>query len=77
MLDARGHIVHIDFGFMLTNSPGSIKFESAPFKLTEEYLQVICAMKNVSDINKNVQDRGIPLLSRAFCARVVGGEKTS
>ncbi len=37
MLDTQGHIAHIDFGFMLTNSPGSIEFESAPFKLTEEY----------------------------------------
>ena len=43
MIDARGHVVHIDFGFMLTNLPIAIKFENVLFKLTE-YLQVICAI---------------------------------
>ena len=37
-----GHIVHIDFGFLLSNSPGgNINFESAPFKLTSEYVQLM------------------------------------
>lgn len=35
LLDANGYIIHIDFGFMLSNSPGNWDFESAPFKLTE------------------------------------------
>jgi len=34
-------IIHIDFGFMLSNSPGSLGFELAPFKLTQEYVDVI------------------------------------
>lgn len=34
LIDAYGHIIHIDFGFMLAISPGGINFESAPFKLT-------------------------------------------
>lgn len=34
-------IIHIDFGFMLSNSPGSIGFEMAPFKLTQEYVDVL------------------------------------
>lgn len=34
-------IIHIDFGFMLSNSPGSVGFESAPFKLTQEYVDVL------------------------------------
>jgi len=41
MLDDEGHIIHIDFGFMLSNSPGGINFESAPFKLTREFLEVM------------------------------------
>ena len=38
MLDSQGHIVHIDFGFLLSNAPGKgLKFEKAPFQLTQEY----------------------------------------
>jgi phosphatidylinositol 4-kinase len=41
LLDLEGHITHIDFGFMLMNSPGSVGFELAPFKLPQEYIDVI------------------------------------
>lgn len=41
MFDSEGHIVHIDFGFLLSNSPGSVNFESAPFKLTQEYVDLL------------------------------------
>ncbi|CCE62115.1 hypothetical protein TPHA_0B04460 [Tetrapisispora phaffii CBS 4417] len=41
MIDNEGHVCHIDFGFMLSNSPGSVGFESAPFKLTYEYAEVL------------------------------------
>ncbi|VEU23729.1 DEKNAAC104829 [Brettanomyces naardenensis] len=41
MIDSEGHIIHIDFGFLLSNSPGSVGFESAPFKLTQEYVDVL------------------------------------
>lgn len=41
MLDNEGHIMHIDFGFILSNSPGSVGFEAAPFKLTIEYVEVL------------------------------------
>lgn len=41
MLDNEGHIIHIDFGFILSNSPGSVGFEAAPFKLTTEYIEVL------------------------------------
>lgn len=41
MLDNEGHIIHIDFGFLLSNSPGSMGFEAAPFKLTFEYVEVL------------------------------------
>ncbi|KAI9222543.1 kinase-like domain-containing protein [Blastocladiella britannica] len=41
MIDDWGHLIHIDFGFLLDISPGGINFESAPFKLTTEMLQVI------------------------------------
>lgn len=41
LIDNDGHIIHIDFGFMLSNSPGSMGFEAAPFKLTHEYVNVL------------------------------------
>uniref|UniRef100_A0A6N2L9J0 1-phosphatidylinositol 4-kinase n=1 Tax=Salix viminalis TaxID=40686 RepID=A0A6N2L9J0_SALVM len=41
LMDEDGHIIHIDFGFMLSNSPGGVNFESAPFKLTRELLEVM------------------------------------
>mmetsp|Transcript_26156 Transcript_26156/g.83540 ORF Transcript_26156/g.83540 Transcript_26156/m.83540 type:complete len:377 (+) Transcript_26156:557-1687(+) len=41
LMDKEGHIIHIDFGFMLSNSPGGVNFESAPFKLTRELLEVM------------------------------------
>jgi len=41
LIDNMGHIIHIDFGFMLSNSPGSMGFEAAPFKLTQDYVDVL------------------------------------
>jgi len=34
-------MIHIDFGFLLGTSPGGINFESAPFKLTKEYVDLM------------------------------------
>jgi hypothetical protein len=42
LIDDNGHIIHIDFGFMLSNAPGKgLKFEKAPFKLTQEFVDVM------------------------------------
>ena len=42
LIDKEGHLIHIDFGFMLSNAPGKgLKFESAPFKITEEMLELL------------------------------------
>ncbi|WAR59272.1 hypothetical protein PtB15_10B614 [Puccinia triticina] len=41
LIDKEGHIIHIDFGFVLNNSPGSIGFEMAPFKLAQDYIEVL------------------------------------
>ncbi|KAJ1969556.1 Phosphatidylinositol 4-kinase pik1alpha (PI4-kinase)(PtdIns-4-kinase) [Dispira parvispora] len=47
LVDKEGHLVHIDFGFMLTNSPGSMGFEMAPFKLSQEYIDVLGGLDGV------------------------------
>jgi phosphatidylinositol 4-kinase B len=42
MIDAEGHVIHIDYGFLLSNAPGrGLKFEQAPFKLTTECVNVL------------------------------------
>ncbi|CAJ0828628.1 17305_t:CDS:10 [Entrophospora sp. SA101] len=41
LVDTEGHLIYIDFGFMLSNSPGSVGFELAPFKLSQEYLDIL------------------------------------
>ena len=42
MIDNKGHLIHIDFGFMLSNAPGKgLKFENAPFKLTNDFVEVL------------------------------------
>lgn len=41
LMHEDGHLIHIDFNFMLSTSPGGINFESAPFKLTKEYLELM------------------------------------
>ncbi|CAI5733596.1 unnamed protein product [Peronospora destructor] len=41
LLDAEGHIIHIDFGFILANNPGNMDFEQAPFKLTADFVELM------------------------------------
>ncbi|KAF9168827.1 phosphatidylinositol-4- kinase [Mortierella sp. AD011] len=55
MIDDDGHVIHIDFGFILDISPGgNINFESSPFKLTSEMIQIM---------GSSVEDQGY----RWFC----------
>jgi len=43
MLHKQGHLVHIDFGFFLSNAPGKgLEFErKVPFKLLNEYIELL------------------------------------
>lgn len=42
LLDNRGHLIHIDFGFFFLSSPGKNSgFESAPFKLTRDFVDLM------------------------------------
>ncbi|XP_034016085.1 phosphatidylinositol 4-kinase beta-like [Thalassophryne amazonica] len=41
LLDSEGHIIHIDFGFILSNSPRNLGFETSAFKLTTEFVDVM------------------------------------
>ncbi|XP_026172423.1 phosphatidylinositol 4-kinase beta isoform X2 [Mastacembelus armatus] len=41
LVDAEGHIIHIDFGFILSSSPKNLGFETSAFKLTTEFVDVM------------------------------------
>ncbi|XP_057336845.1 phosphatidylinositol 4-kinase beta isoform X1 [Microplitis mediator] len=41
LLHSDGHIIHIDFGFILSTSPRNLGFETSPFKLTPEFVEVM------------------------------------
>ena len=42
-------MIHIDFGFLLTNSPGgNVNFERAPFKLTDEFMELMGGPRSAS-----------------------------
>ena len=42
LLDNKGHLIHIDFGFFFLSSPGgNSAFESAPFKLTRDFVELM------------------------------------
>lgn len=46
MINDKGHIIHIDFGFMFETSPAkNLRFERANFKLTLEMIKIIGGSK--------------------------------
>jgi phosphatidylinositol kinase/protein kinase (PI-3 family) len=58
-----GHIVHIDFGFFFSIAPGGITFESAPFKMTRDFHELIGA-----NVMSNPRYRRVPCV--CFCFHV-------
>jgi len=47
LLDNEGHIIHLDWGFIFTSSPaGNMNFEKSPFKLTDEFVDVLNGMES-------------------------------
>lgn len=69
LIDNCGHIIHIDFGFVLGISPGNMNFENVPFKLTLEYIEllggeksevyeyfVLLMMKGLNELKKHIDN---------------------
>ena len=41
LINNKRLIIHIDFGFILGFCPGGVSFESVPFKLLSEYIELM------------------------------------
>jgi predicted DNA-binding antitoxin AbrB/MazE fold protein len=60
LIDMKGSIIHIDFGFILGINPGNLNFESAPFKLTNEYVEILDGYESpIFDYYKSLMIRGM------------------
>ena len=60
MIDIHGKIIHIDFGFILGISPGNVGFETAPFKMTKEYVNLL------DGINSEMYKYYLSILTKGF-----------
>jgi phosphatidylinositol 4-kinase A len=73
MVDDKGHILHIDFGFCFDIVPGGVKFERAPFKLTPEMIAVMGGSNpETSQSYRWFEELTIKafLASRQYCAKL-------
>ncbi|KZS99247.1 kinase-like protein [Sistotremastrum niveocremeum HHB9708] len=71
LLDRDGHLVHIDFGFILSNSPGNLGFEAAPFKFPSEYLEVLGGLDSVHYREFKEQFHAGFEAARKHCGRII------
>lgn len=51
LLDSEGFLIHIDFGYILTISPRNLGFETSPFKLTSELIEVMGGLNSETFAN--------------------------
>lgn len=63
----NSNIIHIDFGFILGLSPGRMNFESALFKLTKDYIDILDGENsNMFRYFKNLMIKGFIALKSNF-----------
>ena len=63
--------MHIDFGFMLSNTPGNLGFEAAPFKLPMEYVDVLGGIEGAPFLEFRKLFREGFEAARKHCDRIV------
>jgi phosphatidylinositol 4-kinase len=47
LLDRSGHIIHIDFGYLISNNPGNFQLDNAPFKLPADWINVLGGLDSI------------------------------
>ncbi|KAJ6630818.1 kinase-like domain-containing protein [Mycena sp. CBHHK59/15] len=76
LLDRDGRLVHIDFGFILSQSPGNLGFEAAPFKLPPEYVEVLGGVDGVAYLEfKRLFREGFEA-ARKHCDRIISSSRS-
>lgn len=59
LVDKEGHVVHIDYGFMLGMVPGGsvlgVEGSGGPFKLTQDYLELLLS-DEIASLDDNIDD---------------------
>jgi len=71
LVDRDGHLIHIDFGFILSNTPGNIGFEAAPFKLPPEYVEVLGGINGPAFLEFKTLFREGFEAARKHCDRII------
>ncbi|PPQ93305.1 hypothetical protein CVT25_014434 [Psilocybe cyanescens] len=71
LIDREGHLIHIDFGFILSNTPGNIGFEAAPFKLPPEYVEVLGGVNGSAFLEFKTLFRQGFEAARKHCDRII------
>jgi phosphatidylinositol kinase/protein kinase (PI-3 family) len=68
LIDREGHLVHIDFDFLISNSPGgNMLFERAPFKFTQEFMDVMNGEKSKCfKMYRKLMTRGFMALQKEY-----------
>jgi hypothetical protein len=62
LIDDEGNLIHIDFGFLFSRSPGNMNFEKVPFKFTGEFLEIL------EGLNSSIFREFQKLFYQGFCA---------
>lgn len=71
MIDARGRITHIDFGFLFDIGPGGVKFEPNSFKLSHEMVVLMGGRDSVGFRNFRELTVKAFLAARPFAQSIV------
>lgn len=71
LVDKAGHLMHIDFGFMLSNSPGSLGFEMAPFKLTQDYIDILGGVEGIKFLEYRTLLKRLFVDARQHAERII------